>query len=150
MDSTPATEQAILFRPSKKRKIYRQRGDDDEDPQNNAVSAAAPPAAQSLDELIASGSNENSLLAGEVEGATVSMAEILRLRRFKEKRSGGVKFRAANGAIGLHEEEKGLVVRQKEEGDEEVKEGANEGGLGVVRRFAPQTGMVTGDVDRHM
>jgi hypothetical protein len=61
--------------------------------------------------------------------------EILRLRKQRRLKIGAVEFRA---------EDSGREREGEEEREEEV-------GAGVVRRFAPQTGLLgKGDVDRHM
>jgi hypothetical protein len=160
----PQTGEAILFRPSKKRKIYRQRPsislDDDSapEPHMTGANAPSPPAPiqsnpQSIDELIASTSAAarnvppGSALEGEeVEGTPVSIAEILRLRK-KNKRVGGVEFRA--DAHIARDEDGALVIRHVQgEGELKPVEGG-ESGTGVPRKFAPQTGTV-GDVNKHM
>lgn len=149
MASTPGSADTILFRPSKKRKVYRQRAADDEEEATSASSSPAiatplSPAAQSLDELISSAAS-NAVKDGgsEIEGVPVSMAEILRLRKMK-KRTGGVEFRAETVLHAPRDDEQALV--EHTEAPEEA------GGLvenGVTRKFAPQTGAV-GDVNRHM
>jgi hypothetical protein len=154
----PPTGDTILFRPSKKRKIYRQRpttslGDEEPQPASpNAPSSPAPTQAnaQSIDELIASTSNAASTLppreGEELEGTPVSIAEILRLRK-KNKRAGGVEFRA-EGHI-ARDEDGALVIRHAPgEGELRLVEGES-GTSGVPRKFAPQTGTV-GDVNKHM
>jgi hypothetical protein len=135
IDAPPDT---ILFRPSKKRKIYRQRAADDDDEAPSPQTTATEPVAQSIDELIADVAGEG--LEG-LEGTPVSMAEILRLRKQK-KRVGGVEFRAAETI----RDGVALVVREEEE------DGEGEGVNKAVRRFAPQTGIggSAGDVDKHM
>lgn len=139
----------ILFRPSKKRKIYRQRAqDNDNDDQATSQPAIALSPArdmtegeQSLEDLIASSGAINTIEGDEVEGTAVSVAEILRLRK-RNKRLGGVEFRV-EGQRGREMEEQSLVLRgTSEEGQEEVV-------MGAPRRFAPQTGAV-GDVNKHM
>lgn len=126
---------AILFRPSKKRKIYRQRTEEDEE---TTITAALPlQDVQSLDELIAGAAKGD-----EVEGVPVSVAEILRLRKLGRKRAGGVEFRADSHGNAAREEEQGLVLRQEQESE---AVGILDGG----RKFAPQLGTV-GDVNKHM
>ncbi|CZR50483.1 uncharacterized protein PAC_00356 [Phialocephala subalpina] len=146
----PESPNAILFRPSKKRKVYRQRtaADDEETTAASPPSTATPlsPSTnpQSLDELISSASNNPVNNGGEeVEGVPVSMAEILRMRKMK-KRVGGVEFRAETQSHTPKDDSQALVPHT------EALEQA--GGLaenGVPRKFAPQTGAV-GDVNRHM
>lgn len=140
--------ETILFRPSKKRKIYRQRerGEEDEAITAEAQIAEDVPASrleptreQSLQELISSGGVVES---DEVEGTAVSMAEILRLRK-RNKRL-GVEFRVeGQRARDAESEERGLTLAQQGEGD------TADVPVGGPRRFAPQTGTV-GDVNKHM
>ncbi|QSZ35358.1 hypothetical protein DSL72_008228 [Monilinia vaccinii-corymbosi] len=157
--STSNPDPAPFFRPSKKRKIYRQRNNDDEDRDGvgQSISAPAPKAApvaaeQSLDELIASNS---APIKKEEDGdepkfeEAVDMAEILRLRK-QRKKIGGVEFRAesqireANQFDGNANED--APVKCEERDTEEVPP---EGGLSM-RRFAPQMGVVGSGIDKHM
>jgi len=157
----PPIESTILFRPSKKRKIYRQRPADDEpapEPQlatpHSPSSPAVQPNAQSIDELIASTSAlaSGSIPEGEeLEGIPVSIAEILRQRK-RNKRAGGVEFRAESGGHLAHDEDGALVVRHAPTDLEaRLGEEGSEFGTGsrIIRKFAPQTGTV-GDVNKHM
>ncbi|EPE29199.1 hypothetical protein GLAREA_00359 [Glarea lozoyensis ATCC 20868] len=134
--SIPSAEPTILFRPSKKRKIYRQRATS----QEPDVPTPSAPEAQSLDELISSTAQE-----AEVEGVQVPMSEILRLRK-QRKGKGGVVFGVDSSSRADREEGRELAIRAPEE--EKAEEGLESNG-GVVRKFAPQTGTI-GDVDRHM
>ncbi|KAB8302047.1 hypothetical protein EYC80_005499 [Monilinia laxa] len=157
--STPNPDPVPLFRPSKKRKIYRQRNNDDEDGNgiDQSISAPAPKAApvaadQSLDELIASNSipikKEEEDDEPKFEG-TVDMAEILRLRK-QRKKIGGVEFRAETkireGSQSDANANGDALVKYEEKDAEEVQP---EGGLSM-RRFAPQMGVVGSSVDKHM
>ncbi|KAL2064968.1 hypothetical protein VTL71DRAFT_4108 [Oculimacula yallundae] len=137
-----------LFRPSKKRKIYRQRATDDEPAPPTtlspppAVSTTPLPSAQSLDDLISRASasvQQNDDPSSQNEA--VSMAEILRLRK-KNKSRGGVEFKASGHVT---RDAEGVLILRPEE--EKALEAA--GVSGVPRKFAPQTGTV-GDVNRHM
>ncbi|KAK2628073.1 hypothetical protein QTJ16_002719 [Diplocarpon rosae] len=137
----PTQGDAILFRPSKKRKIYRQRlAQDEPDPSPTAPSISSPDAdpVQSLDELI---STASASIPSQDEEVSVSMSEILRLRK-KNKARGGVEFKASGHVA--RNEEVDLVMKT----DEERSEGSD-ARVGVQRQFAPQTGTV-GDVNRHM
>lgn len=71
------------------------------------------------------------------------MAEILRLRKLKQRKVGGVEFTARS--TGLVRDKDGELMGSEEgrDGNEEMVEG------GVARKFAPQTGTV-GDVNKHM
>jgi hypothetical protein len=142
--------ETVLFRPSKKRKIYRQRASSTEPEPEPPTTASRPlpaPAttldALSIDELIISSSSQSLLSTREenLEGTAVPISEILRLRK-RNKRAGGVEF--TSSASHTVRNEDGLVVRTKIE----TGKGREEGGL-AVRKFAPQTGTV-GDVNKHM
>jgi hypothetical protein len=127
----PAEPETILFRPAKKRKIYRQRPTKSRSPSPQPAS----PTPQSLDELIASGSADV-----DVEGTNIPISEILRLRKLRKGKL-GVEFRADGSSHQKEDESAGAVVLMEEH---------EEGGLdGVPHKFAPQTGTV-GDVNKHM
>lgn len=77
---------------------------------------------------------------GEGGDASVNLAEILRLRKQRRPKLGGVEFRAEGPRRDTEMEE-----------DERGGEREEDTGAGVGGRFAPQTGVVgMGDVDRHM
>ncbi|RDW64158.1 hypothetical protein BP5796_10660 [Coleophoma crateriformis] len=141
----PSNPETVLFRPSKKRKIYRQRSralsEDATTPDSSSNPTPAVPA-QTLDELISS--EAPSIGDGDVEGTRVPISEILRLRKQHKARVGGVEFRAAASvttSAGMGGEGV-MVVREEAEEDEVAR-------TGEVRKFAPQTGMI-GDVNKHM
>lgn len=131
MASQPPKDDAILFRPNKKRKIYRQRPTENIDKEQ----AASAPQAQSLDELITDAAN--------IEATNLPMAEILRLRK-RNKKIGGVEFRADSYGQVSRNEEGSLIVRQKGEDGQPLEAVGS-----VEKRFASQTGTV-GDVNKHM
>jgi hypothetical protein len=146
----PSTDPPILFRPSKKRKLYRQRdvspgGVQASPDPDAATTATSPPPAQSLDELIAHGADAAASEQGDE--TTPSLAEILRLRKQRRARTA-----TTTGGEGRH----GHAEEEEEEGQHGhtyglVERGEEERGVGVVRTFAPQTGVVGRDeVDRHM
>lgn len=150
--ATANADPVPLFRPSKKRKIYRQRNNDDED-QNEAqqsipAKAVAPvPVEQSLDELIASNSipikREEDEETGFPVEESLDISEILRLRK-QRKKIGGVEFRTESK---IREDATGdTLVKYEEKDADEVQ---TEGGLSM-RRFAPQMGVVGSAVDKHM
>ncbi|RDW77089.1 hypothetical protein BP6252_05142 [Coleophoma cylindrospora] len=141
----PSNPETVLFRPSKKRKIYRQRSralsEDASAPDPSSNPTPAVPA-QTLDELISS--EAPSTGDGDVEGTRVPISEILRLRKQHKARVGGVEFRAAASVMtsaGMGGDGE-MVVREETEEDEVAR-------TGEVRKFAPQTGMI-GDVNKHM
>ena len=148
----PAEEPStILFRPSKKRKIYRQRATDDDEPtttslsNNSKAQSPLPPAEQSSEELIISNGHgaEAALESEAVESTSVPISEILRLRK-RNKRLGGVEFRV-EGVKAREEMRDGALVLREDGEDAE----AGDVVAGGPRRFAPQTGTV-GDVNKHM
>jgi len=124
MASPPPTNDTVLFRPRKKRKVYRQRLGDDED--GTIIEETSPPA-QSLDELIAQ---------AEAEADDVSMAEILRSRKLKKPRE-GMAFKAGGSII--RDDEGQLVLHEGPKTD-----------VGSTRKFASEAGLI-GDVsNKHM
>jgi hypothetical protein len=133
MASEPAAgPEAIIFRPSKKRKIYRRRASNASDDEN-AANPISPPPAQSLDELIASSAHA----ASEAE-SSLSVAEILRLRKQRKPKT-GVEFKALGNLV---RNDDGELVEKEGKGREEEVAGGG-------KRFAPQTGTVA-DVNKHM
>lgn len=146
--SPPEAAETVLFRPSKKRKIYRQRAlDDVPDP---PPSPPGPPGLSETPEPIpASVPTETaSRTDEELESTRVSISEILRLRKLRKHRVGGVEFRASttNGR-GDDTQDGALVLHENSRQDDLKVDLPQE--VGVVRKFAKQTGMV-GDVDKHM
>lgn len=157
----PSTEEAVFFRPSKKRKVYRQRATDDDqspEPQIASPQARLPPPStetnpQSIDELIASssitnGGSPSSTVDGELINGNLSIADILRLRK-KSKRAGGVEFRVESGAHGARDDNGEPIIRNASGEVERSTEEEPTFGTGVIRKFAAQTGTV-GDVNKHM
>ncbi|EDN98006.1 hypothetical protein SS1G_12863 [Sclerotinia sclerotiorum 1980 UF-70] len=153
--TTPNANPIPLFRPSKKRKVYRQRNHDDdfETGIEQSIPAPAPAltsAEQSLDELISSNSVPIKKEEEEEEAGikdTLDMAEILRLRKQRRK-IGGVEFRAESKIREENDtDSNGDTLVKFEEKDTEVVQ--PEGGLSM-RRFAPQSGVVNSGVDKHM
>lgn len=151
--TTPNPDPMPLFRPSKKRKVYRQRNNDDDNENGVEPSIPAPgpiPAEQSLDELIASSSILQAHIKKEEveeEEKDLDIAEILRQRK-QRKKVGGVEFRAES-KIREESDRNGngdTLVKYEEKDAEDIQP---EGGLSM-RRFAPQMGVVGSGVDKHM
>jgi hypothetical protein len=157
----PTTSDTVLFRPIKKRKIYRQRHDDSTNPSPQlsspnppfspaSASAPAQPNLQSIDELIASSTSLPTAADEELEPTQVSISEILRLRQKNKNKRSGVEFRAS-GHI-ARDQDGELVIRHAATatgGEGEPVPAEVGGGGSVIRKFAPQTGTV-GDVNKHM
>lgn len=141
----PETVETVLFRPAKKRKIYRQRAQDN----GSSPTSPQPDSTQIPDTIPAPAITDDGPHADEeLESTHVSMSEILRLRKLRKHRVGGVEFRASTVNGRGDDEQEGALVPH------ESGRAANEGvevqqGGGVARRFAKQTGMI-GDVDKHM
>lgn len=129
-DAIPTMPSVPLFRPNKKRKIYRQRAEEEDE------APVANPEPETIDDLIANARSQ----AEENE-----LAYILKLRKQKKSRSGGVEFRA-----------EGLASRKAGEENEEERDLAKMAELEVVQkvvgRFAPPKGVMGGEsyVDKHM
>ncbi|KFZ02334.1 hypothetical protein V501_09603, partial [Pseudogymnoascus sp. VKM F-4519 (FW-2642)] len=148
MDNPTEPDQPPLFRPSKKRKIYRQRATSPPTTIANhpatedttSSSAALPP------------QSPTSGAAADDEDTVPSTAAIRRLLASRRQRGGGVEFRASNprGTDDAEdvEGEGAIVVVRRESHDDGHNE---EGGLAMGgKRFVTQTGMSAEGVDRHM
>lgn len=143
--SPPEITEAVLFRPAKKRKIYRQRAFDD------GPHSTSPPLGpiETIDPIPGPVMLQNASPAdGELESTHNSMSEILRLRKLRKHRVNGVEFRDCIMKAREEDGQDGTLVLQE---SSKIAERGSElpQGVGVARRFARQTGMV-GDVDKHM
>lgn len=141
MDSSSAIENSepqVVFRPSKKRKQFRQRAEETEPKADDATSqAAAPPKpAQEADTKLADGDNVE---ASETEG--LSVAEALRLRNARRSRLKGVEFRAEGAPKAAADEDQSLLPKDDAQDSME---------FGMSKRFAPQAGLVGELVNKHM
>ncbi len=148
MDPTtipPETAETVLFRPAKKRKIYRQRVPHDVP---SPIPPQLDPARSPGPVLPATNSDNVSATDEELEGTRVSMSEILRLRKLRKHRVGGVEFRASITNGRGDDGQEGAMVLHENSREGHEKDEVQQGGR-VVRRFAKQTGLV-GDVDKHM
>lgn len=143
--SSPVSN-TLLFRPSKKRKVYRHRADDEEDHLGGVESidiVSSQPGSRVSAASIASPPTSHDV--SDLASTHVSMSEILRLRKAHKTRFGGVEFR--NSVPGTRQtSDISLVISEPVQDDI----GTDEAPTTVpVRRFATQTGTV-GDVDKHM
>lgn len=154
------THPVVTFRSSKKRKANyrRQRATDDEQhtegpaPGSEAIASpsegakppaadAAPPA-QTVDELIASATAPSE--ATEAKDDEHSIAEALRLRAQRRSRLNGVGFKPSQSAAREDNDERGLVLHSA------AKDDGQDALAGAPSRFAPQTGLSTQLVNKHM
>lgn len=147
MDSPSNVENAepqVVFRPSKKRKQFRQRAGDSEITADEATnSAAAPPkSAQDTDAKLPDGDDGDGE-GSEIEG--ISVAEALRLRNARRSRLKGVEFRAQGAPKVAADEDLGRQSLLSK--DDDAQDGVE---FGMSRRFAPQAGLVGELVNRHM
>ncbi|OBT66684.1 hypothetical protein VE03_03971 [Pseudogymnoascus sp. 23342-1-I1] len=149
MDTDPPTaaDQPPLFRPSKKRKIYRQRATSPPLPTITPPTEAATTATAPLPHPFASASTNE-------DDDAPSTAAIRRLLATRRQRIGGVEFRASSprGADNEAEEGEGEgVVIVRRDSQDAHDEGESAGGLAMGgKRFVTQTGMSAEGVDRHM
>lgn len=126
----PPADSPILFRPSKKRKIYRQR-------------APSPPTIPSPTSPSLPAARLTSPTSDTEPAAGVAVTELLRLRKLRKHRVGGVEFRVASPASEAQPQAGALGT-----GDARLDaEAEQEGGL---KKFVGQTGTSVEGVDRHM
>ncbi|OBT73579.1 hypothetical protein VF21_07643 [Pseudogymnoascus sp. 05NY08] len=145
MDAPTEPDQPPLFRPSKKRKIYRQRATS---PPTTAIS---PPTTEGATSSALPPQSPTSTAAAAADEDAPSTAAIRRLLASRRQRGGGVEFRAESPRGVDDEEEEGegavVVVRRESHDDGHTEEG----GLSMGgKRFVTQTGMSAEGVDRHM
>ncbi|KFX95883.1 hypothetical protein V490_03636, partial [Pseudogymnoascus sp. VKM F-3557] len=144
---TGAPDHPPLFRPSKKRKIYRQRASSP--PPSITNPATEVPSTAPLSQPLTGEGNE------EEDDTAPSTAAIRRLLAARRHRGLGVEFRADSprGAAGDHAEGEGegAIVVRRERLDDGHEDGEGAGGLALGgKRFVTQTGMSAEGVDRHM
>jgi hypothetical protein len=148
---TDAPDHPPLFRPSKKRKIYRQRATSPPptitNPATEATTTSTPSTAPLPRPLTSEGDEDDD--------TAPSTAAIRRLLAARRHRGLGVEFRAESprGAAGddAEGEGEGTVVVRRERLDDGHEDGESAGGLALGgKRFVTQTGMSAEGVDRHM
>jgi hypothetical protein len=126
-----SSEPKIVFRATKKRKTYRQRGDDEADGAETTVTASSHRVAK------------HSADGEDDEG--ISVSEVLKLRNARKVRSRGLEIRADHGPRPENAEQ-ALVLRDESSvGGQVVPVTAS-----VPSRFAPQTGLVGEIFNKHM
>lgn len=134
-----ATVPMPLFK-SKKRKLYRQRAASPEDGSSGTSILQAPPLSPTNAKCTPSlGQDER---ANSYKDSEPAMAAILRMRKLRKHRAGGVEFRPAQPAPTNTSQE--LVPANGPVQEQE------EGGLNVAKRFVGQTGTSAELVDKHM
>ncbi|KAI1454342.1 hypothetical protein F4805DRAFT_439681 [Annulohypoxylon moriforme] len=154
----PQVEPQVVFR-GKKRKTYRQRAEPTSDNTNEedaAKPAEAPrQATASPNEAETNTNNNNNAMTEEEKENGLSVSEVLRLRNARKARLGGVKFggHASNSSdapatgnsnnSGEALDDLSLMIREEESKAIDVA-------ASVQKRFAPQTGLSTELVNKHM
>jgi hypothetical protein len=139
-----ASEPQVVFRPGKKRKIYRQRAGDEAEVSPHDAPAAASEQRSTLPATILSADGESQDRSNETG---LSVAEALRLRNARKGRLGGVNFRA--GPTARNDEAETSQVEQRlvpADGGDTAEDAIG----GMVKQFAPQTGLVGELVNKHM
>lgn len=141
MDSPTTTdnpEAQVVFRPSKRRKQFRQRAEENNAQVDRATSQAATPPATTE----SGGVKDNELEDYAAPNTNaISVAEALRLRNARKSRFKGVEFRP-EGPL-KDEAIAELSNIPKDDGNEALE-------FGMSRRFAPQAGLVGELVNKHM
>ena len=142
----------VVFRPGKKRKIYRQRL---EEPDSAASNGPTPTEADHAP----SGNTPTTVAERDEDEQGLSVAEALRLRNSRKHKHGGVGFRAGPSGLGGDDDDddRAAATAQNTErsvvlhGNADAQQGAEAAVIGgISKRFAPQTGMVGELVNRHM
>jgi hypothetical protein len=138
----------VVFRPGKKRKMYRQRAEELETTLSNSNG-------ETPDAGLATPNSAPATPAGpDDEDEGLSVAEVIRRRNARKHRHGGVGFRA--GPLGLGDdratsEENNTDQRLVLHGNADAQQGAEAAVIGgISKRFAPQTGLVGELVNKHM
>ncbi|KAK3330344.1 hypothetical protein B0H66DRAFT_611804 [Apodospora peruviana] len=155
---TVSAQPQVVFRPGKKRKIYRQRAEDpdEEAPTTATVSADTNTTTSTAPvPLPPTGASRQPGSAddGDEEEEGLPVAEVLRRRNARKYRLGGVGFHArpfshpdhAKGDMNL---EQGMVLHDGTDAFQRQEESAILGGIST--RFAPQTGLVGELVNKNM
>ena len=130
-----------LFK-SKKRKLYRQRAASPEDgaARSGTPILEAPPLSPTSLRSTPSLAQDERANSYEEDGP--NMQDILRMRKLRKHRVGGVEFRATPPAQNSASQELVPVNAAVQEQEE--------GGRNVVKRFVSQTGTSVEGVDKHM
>ncbi|EAQ90844.1 hypothetical protein CHGG_02779 [Chaetomium globosum CBS 148.51] len=134
----------VVFRPGKKRKIYRQRPTELDSAISNDEITNEPG--------LASSSRPTAAVEQDEDDQNLSVADVIRLRNSRKHRHGGVGFSTGPSGLGddratREDSERSLVLH----GSADAQQGAEAAVIGgISKRFAPQTGMVGELVNKHM
>ena len=140
MDALP--EPTDLFRPSKRRKFYRKRaGIHDDHPDSLSPQLLSPTPAPLETQSPDRNGKTSASSSNEEEGGSASVADILRQRKTAQRKRAGVEFTSGVKTTAVapsHE----IVFRENDSTPDAVTL--------MGSRFAPQTGRVTEETDKHM
>ncbi|KAI9846876.1 MAG: hypothetical protein M1837_003488 [Sclerophora amabilis] len=146
----------LLFRPSKRQKSYRQRAGESQDDDDGPVARdTAPEVLTSVLPGARRQDVEERDGEAETEAAGFSMADILRMRKLARTRKAGIEF--TNKGSNSHAQRSQVdgtiqtlsmadAIEREVDKDTESPEAL----ATVANRFAPQTGQVSTDVNKHM
>lgn len=141
MDQSTATknpEPQVVFRPSKRRKQFRQRAGESDTQTDEPTSQTNTP---NLTTEISAGKDKEREDDGTSETEGLSVTEVLRLRNARKSKLKGVEFRPEAPL------KDGAFAEPIPVPKDEVAEALE---LGMSRRFAPQAGLVGELVNKHM
>lgn len=141
MDQSTATEDTepkVVFRPSKRRKQFRQRAGESDTRIDEPISQTNTPIATTETSGVKDKEREDD---GTSETEGLSVAEVLRLRNSRKSKLKGVEFRPEAPP------KDGAFTGPSPVPKDEVAEALE---LGMSRRFAPQAGLVGELVNKHM
>ncbi|MDI1489799.1 MAG: hypothetical protein OHK93_000997 [Ramalina farinacea] len=133
-------------RPAKRRKFYRKRATSEDGESNEVTRPSHSPShlspAQALQDPTDDVASPPPIQADDQ--STVSVADLLRLRKAAQRRRGGVEFTsAASNASPAPQPSTALIeLEERQDVPADIK--------AVISRFAPQTGQVTEEADKHM
>lgn len=142
----PVTE---LFRPIKRRKFVRRKADpeaDEDESTKDAIAPVAAPEPATIDELISQGGDSIPSIPTIPQEVKLSVQDLIRQRKVAQRRKAGIEFSNHHAASPAPQNAQQLITKEEVEEEEEVPEDIKS----VVSRFAPQTGQVTDDTDKHM
>ncbi|KAK4233592.1 hepatocellular carcinoma-associated antigen 59-domain-containing protein [Achaetomium macrosporum] len=144
----------VIFRPGKKRKMYRQRAEAPDERTSGSEQGNGKGGTATEDSAAAQNAAHAVSPAEEKDDEQgLSVAEVLRLRNSRKHKHSGVGFRAGPSSLAdsrvTSEEntEHSLVLH----GNTDAQQGAELAVTGgISKRFAPQTGLVGDVVNKHM
>lgn len=136
-----------VFRPSKRRKFYRKRTETDDVEEVTPFSPPAQSASPASAPVVPMSDPENAAPSPVHfnDEPSLSIAEILRQRKAAQRKRGGVEFTSsAHSSSASPHLSNSIAIKG------ETEDGTSADIKTVISRFAPQTGQVSGETDKHM